>query len=123
MAAAVSDYTPVRQSKTKIKKSQADLTIKLKPTRDILKWAGKNKKHQIVVGFALEDKALRKNAERKLKGKNLDMIIANSLSAIAADKTSVQIKTSDSNWLRLPYATKSTISKKIIRLIEEITIT
>ena len=123
MAAAVSDYTPVRQSKTKIKKSRADLTIKLKPTRDILKWAGKNKKHQIVVGFALEDKALRKNAERKLKEKNLDMIIANSLSAIAADKTSVQIKTSDSNWLRLPYAAKPTISKKIIRLIEEITIT
>ena len=43
MAAAVSDYKPARQSRIKIKKTSAELTIKLKPTTDILKWAGKNK--------------------------------------------------------------------------------
>ena len=70
MAAAVSDYKPQKISKTKIKRTDKNLIIKLKPTIDILKWAGKNKKkNQIVVGFALEDKNLRKNAERKLKDK------------------------------------------------------
>ena len=44
MAAAVSDYAPVKTSKTKIKKSDTVLTIKLKPTTDILKWAGQHKK-------------------------------------------------------------------------------
>ena len=118
MAAAASDYAPACPSKTKIKKACADLNLKLKPTKDILKWAGKNKKHQTVIGFALEDKNLRKNAEKKLKEKNLDMIVANRPSAIAAEKTSVQIKTPDTPWLKLPIATKQTIAKKIIRLIQ-----
>jgi phosphopantothenoylcysteine decarboxylase/phosphopantothenate--cysteine ligase len=43
MAAAVSDYTPVRPSKTKLKKQVNKLTLELKPTQDILKWAGKHK--------------------------------------------------------------------------------
>ncbi|MFQ6036856.1 MAG: phosphopantothenoylcysteine decarboxylase, partial [Sedimentisphaerales bacterium] len=64
MAAAVADYTPVHPAKTKIRKSNKHLTIKLKPTADILKWAGKHKKkNQILVGFALEDKKLRERAE------------------------------------------------------------
>jgi len=89
MAAAVSDYTPVKTAKTKLKKTHESLTIKLKPTADILKWAGKHKKvkskkvkaktgkRQIVVGFALEDKDLRANAEKKLTEKILNMIIVN----------------------------------------------
>ena len=94
------------------------MTIKLTPTRDILKWAGKNKNHQVVVGFALEDKSLRKNAEWKLKDKKLDMIIANSPKAIAAEKSEVQIKTLNTTWLKLPKATKTTTAKKIIKTIE-----
>jgi len=93
MAAAVSDYAPVKHSKAKIKRSGKSLTLKLKPTADILKWAGEQKKvkskkgkgkrgkRQIVVGFALEDKKLRERAEKKLQEKNLDMIIANTPSA------------------------------------------
>ena len=118
MAAAVSDYKPAKKEKTKIKKTNAELTIKLTPTRDILKWAGKNKNHQVVVGFALEDKSLRKNAEWKLKDKKLDMIIANSPKAIAAEKSEVQIKTLNTTWLKLPKATKTTTAKKIIKTIE-----
>ncbi len=117
MAAAVSDYTPVRPSKTKIKKSPADLAIRLKPTADILKWAGKHKKSRIVAGFALEDKAIRRNAERKLKEKNLDMIIANTPAAIGAGTSAVQIKCKDSKWIQAGSAKKSLIAKKIIRLI------
>jgi len=118
MAAAVADYTPSRPAKTKIEKAGKSLTIKLKPTPDILKWAGKRKKkNQIVCGFALEDKNLRQNAERKLKEKNLDMIIANTPDAISSDKSTVQIKTPDGKWLKLPNATKTTIARKIIDLL------
>jgi len=118
MAAAVSDYTPIKKSKIKIKKSKRDLVIRLKPTVDILRWAGKNKKkRQIVVGFALEDKNLRANAEKKLKDKNLDMIVANSPAAIDSEKSTVHIKTPNHKWLKLPHATKTTIAKKIVDLL------
>ena len=119
MAAAVSDYTPVKTSKIKIKKETAELVIKLKPTKDILKWAGKNKtKKQKVVGFALEDKNILNNAEKKLKEKNLDMIIANTPAAISADKSTIYIKTKTSDWIELPQCTKTTSAKKIIKLLE-----
>ncbi len=118
MAAAVSDYTPVKKSKIKIKKSKRNLVIRLKPTVDILKWAGKHKKqNQIVVGFAIEDKNLHSSAEKKLKEKNLDMIVANTPAAIGAKKSTVHIKTPDYKWLKLPHATKTTIAKKIVGLL------
>jgi phosphopantothenoylcysteine synthetase/decarboxylase len=118
MAAAVADYTPVRPAKTKIKKTGKPLTIKLKPTTDILKWVGKHKKkNQIVVGFALEDKAVRGRAEKKLKEKSLDMIIANSSAAIGADKSTVQIKIAGREWLKLSQASKATIAKRIVSLV------
>lgn len=121
MAAAVADYTPASPAKNKIKKVGKTLTIKLKPTTDILKWAGKHKKkNQILVGFALEDKAIRSRAEKKLKDKNLDMIIANSPSAIGSDSTSVQFRTRRHKWQRLPRTGKTTIAKKIISLVENI---
>jgi len=119
MAAAVSDYAPVKQAKSKIKKTDKPLTIKLKPTADILKWAGRHKKKaQFIVGFALEDRAIRTQAEKKLKEKNLDMIIANTPAAIGSDKTSVQIKTPGGKWLRLSTAAKSSTAGRIIKLIE-----
>jgi phosphopantothenoylcysteine decarboxylase/phosphopantothenate--cysteine ligase len=118
MAAAVADYTPARLAKTKIKKTDKLLTIKLKPTADILEWSGKNrKKGQVVVGFALEDRELRKRAEKKLKEKNLDMIIANTPAAIGSDKASVQIKMPDQKWLKLPQADKTKVAKKIVDLL------
>ena len=129
MAAAVADYTPVRSAKTKLKKSSKSMTIKLKPTADILKWAGKQKqlncqrtkeKRKIIVGFALEDKAVRLRAEKKLKDKNLDMIVANSPAAIGADKSYVQIKIPNCSWLEIQNATKITTAKTIIRMLEKL---
>jgi phosphopantothenoylcysteine decarboxylase/phosphopantothenate--cysteine ligase len=129
MAAAVSDYTPVRPAKTKIKKTGKFLTIKLRPTADILKWAGKHKKvkskkakdkRQIIAGFSLEERDVKGRAEKKLKEKNLDMIIANTPAAIGAEKSTVQIKMPDSKWLKLGRATKTTLAKKIITLVESI---
>jgi phosphopantothenoylcysteine synthetase/decarboxylase len=120
MAAAVADYTPAKTYKNKMKKSNTDLVIHLKPTADILKWAGKNKKNQIVVGFALEDKNLRRNAEKKLRDKKTDIIIANSPEAIGENKSTVHIKTAKSEWIQLPEAAKTTLAKKIIKLIETV---
>lgn len=121
MAAAVSDYTPEKISKTKIKKNDSDLIIKLKPTVDILKWAGKNKKKsQFIAGFALEDKNLRKNAEEKLKSKNLDMIIANKPCAITADRSAIEIKQPGKKWGKLLKADKSKTAVHIIKMIEKI---
>jgi phosphopantothenoylcysteine synthetase/decarboxylase len=118
MAAAVSDYTPVRPRKTKIKKSASALAIKLKPTTDILAWAAKHKKKsQYIVGFALEDKNLRANAEKKLKAKNLDMIIANSPESIADDESTVQVKTAGGKWLKMPCASKKAVARKVIGII------
>ena len=121
MAAAVADYTPARVSKTKIKKTDRAVTVKLKPTADILKWAGNHKKkNQIVVGFALEDKNLRANAEKKLLEKKLDMIIANTAAAVGAEQAGVQIKIPGRKWIKLPMANKITIAGKIISLAKSI---
>ncbi len=121
MAAAVADYTPVRPSITKLKKTSQPPTLRLKPTRDILKWAGTHKrKRQIVAGFALEDKAVRARADKKLQDKNLDMIIVNMPAAIGSDKSTVEIKTADSGWLEIETAMKATIAKRIIHLMEKL---
>ncbi|MBN1125429.1 MAG: phosphopantothenoylcysteine decarboxylase [Sedimentisphaerales bacterium] len=114
MAAAVADYTPAKANKTKIKKSTTVLTIRLRPTMDILAWAGKQKTHQIVVGFALEDKHLRDRAERKCRIKNLDMIVANEPTAIDADVSTVWIKPAGGKWKTLR-ASKDVIARRIIR--------
>lgn len=101
MAAAVSDYTPVEKAKIKSKKKKRVLTIKLKPTEDILAWAGKHKKKQLIVGFALEDRNLKANAEKKLQTKNADLIIANTPKAIGAENSSVYLKTPKTCWVKL----------------------
>ena len=119
MAAAVSDYTPLRPSKIKIKKTDMDLVVKLKPTVDILKWAGKHKKKQIVIGFALEDSNVRTRAQGKLEEKNLDMIIANTPQAIGAEKSTVQVKRQDSQWIKIEDKPKAEIARRLIRLIEK----
>jgi phosphopantothenoylcysteine decarboxylase/phosphopantothenate--cysteine ligase len=121
MAAAVADYTPVRPAKTKLRKSGKSLTIKLKPTTDILRWAGKHKgKNQIVVGFALEDKAIRARAEKKLDEKNLDMIIANSPAAIGSEESVVHLKIRGRPWIEFPLARKSLTARRLILQIQDI---
>ena len=81
MAAAISDYTPKSYSNKKIKKKSESkvFTIDLKKTNDILYNLGKLKKDQLLIGFALENNNEIKNAKKKLKEKNLDIIVLNSL--------------------------------------------
>lgn len=121
MAAAVSDFTPARPSKTKIKKVQGGPrpTLQLKPTPDILRWAGRHKSaSQVVVGFALEDRNLRANAERKLRDKHLDMIVANTPAAINAPTSTVHVKMQKSHWLQIANRGKTAIARGIVSLIE-----
>ena len=81
-AAAVSDYRAAKPAKSKIKKSSRPLTMKLVKNPDILKEAGDRKKKTkssrlLLVGFALETNRLEASAKKKLKEKNLDLIIGN----------------------------------------------
>lgn len=78
-AAAVSDFKPMNYKAQKIKKNQNIQSIELSPTKDILAYMGEKKKDQYLVGFALETENEIDNAKLKLKIKNLDGIVLNSL--------------------------------------------
>ncbi|HPR73750.1 MAG TPA: phosphopantothenoylcysteine decarboxylase [Bacteroidales bacterium] len=80
LAAAVADYTPAQTHDDKMKKSSNKLTLTLKPTIDIAESLGKEKREsQIIAGFALETSDEMKNAQGKLRRKNLDLVVLNSL--------------------------------------------
>ena len=84
-AAAVADYTPEHVATDKMKKSDADMSISLVRTVDILKYIGEHRKPgQVICGFAMETKDLLENATKKLTSKNVDMIAANNLKVAGA---------------------------------------
>jgi phosphopantothenoylcysteine decarboxylase/phosphopantothenate--cysteine ligase len=80
LSAAVADYKPKYVADKKIKKNDATLTLELEKTKDILASLGEIKNKQLLVGFALETNNEIENAIKKLKTKNLDLIVLNSLS-------------------------------------------
>jgi phosphopantothenoylcysteine decarboxylase/phosphopantothenate--cysteine ligase len=84
MAAAVSDFRPVARAAGKIKKNEAPAAIQLERTDDILAELGSRKGDRLLVGFAAESENLVENAGRKLKNKNLDLIIANNITVEGA---------------------------------------
>jgi phosphopantothenoylcysteine decarboxylase / phosphopantothenate---cysteine ligase len=80
MSAAVADYTPATPANSKIRKQDATLNLRMEPTTDILLELGKKKKKgQLIVGFALETDHEEASALKKLRSKNLDMVVLNSL--------------------------------------------
>jgi len=80
LSAAVADYRPKYVADKKIKKKDKTLVLELEKTKDILASLGDIKKKQLLVGFALETNNEIENAIKKLKSKNLDLIVLNSLS-------------------------------------------
>jgi phosphopantothenoylcysteine decarboxylase/phosphopantothenate--cysteine ligase len=80
MCAAVADYKPAKVSAQKIKKQNAPLALELVPTRDILASLGKQDRQYLLVGFAAETNDVEENAQKKLREKNCDMIVANDVS-------------------------------------------
>ena len=117
-AAAVGDYAPESKSAGKIKKTDDELTLKLKRTKDILKEIGEKKKQQIVVGFAAETEDLMANAAVKLREKNADMIVANNVGAPGAgfesDTNEVHLLFASGAMEELPLAPKKEIAKIIL---------
>ena len=79
MCAAVADYTPAEVSQTKIRKSDGEMTIALRRTRDIAAELGARKEGRLLVGFALETHDEEAHAEAKLERKHFDFIVLNSL--------------------------------------------
>ncbi|MCB2207577.1 MAG: bifunctional phosphopantothenoylcysteine decarboxylase/phosphopantothenate--cysteine ligase CoaBC [Bacteroidetes bacterium] len=123
MAAAVADFTPEKVEQQKIKKSGKKRNIQLKPTVDILKELG-NKKHknQILIGFSLETENEKENATKKLKSKNLDMIVLNSLRDKGAGFETMTNKVSlidkRKKITEIPLKLKSEIAQDIVTYIE-----
>ena len=79
LSAAVADYRPKKVADKKIKKKDSTFTIELEKTKDILRSLGEAKSNQFLVGFALETNDELANAKGKLRSKNLDLIVLNSL--------------------------------------------
>jgi|UniRef100_A0A7C3V451 phosphopantothenoylcysteine decarboxylase/phosphopantothenate--cysteine ligase len=118
MAAAVSDYRAEKLSEKKIKRGAEMQQVKLVQNLDILKEVGKLKKHQVVVGFAAETGNLVAEAERKLKEKNLDLIVANDVnqpdSGFAVDTNEVTLVSREEPPRKLPLLTKEEVADKIL---------
>src|SRR5262245_6726187 len=79
MAAAVTDYRPVTVAGQKIKRGKGPLDLRLEPNPDILKTLGEKRDGKVLIGFAAETEDLTANAEKKMRAKNLDIIVANNV--------------------------------------------
>ncbi len=80
-SAAVSDYRPINIAEQKIKKQDKQMVLSMQQNQDILKALGQKKEDRILVGFAAETQTLEQNASKKLKEKNLDIIVGNLVSS------------------------------------------
>ena len=118
MAAAVSDYRPRVMSERKIKKGDSDTSLALERTDDILGKLGKRKGNRVLVGFAAETEDLVANAQKKLKGKNLDLIVANDVTkpgaGFASDTNQVKILYPSGKVKDLPVMSKAEVSQCIL---------
>lgn len=123
MAAAVSDYRVRNIAAQKIKKSADTLTIELVKNPDILKELGQLKKSQVLIGFAAETENLLEYAQRKLEEKNLEMIVANDVTAEGAGfGVGTNIATliyRSGNIENFPKMTKAELAEKIIWRVAE----
>ena len=121
MAAAVADYAPLRAHALKLKKSDRPPALRLRPTPDVLADLSRRRRPgQIVVGFALEDRAGRRNAEEKLRRKGLDAIVLNRPAAIGAERAALEVLVRGRPWQTLPESGKDLLAKRLIRLLERI---
>ena len=125
MAAAVSDYRVANEADSKMKKmdDSGPVTIELTENPDILKTMGGKKKEQYLVGFAAETDHLEKYAMKKLKEKNLDVIVANEVGrsdrGFNADENQVILFTADGDRIDVPLTAKSEVANIIIRKVIE----
>lgn len=115
--AAVADYRPKDVSDIKIKKKEGDLIIELERNPDILLEMGKIKDKQLLVGFCAESVDLLENAKGKLERKNLDYIVANSVSYFGKDENKVFIMDKNNEVEELPQMDKENLAKILVEKI------
>ena len=117
MAAAVGDYRPAEIAPRKIKRAKGPLELRLEPNPDILKELGAQKNGKLVVGFAAETEELTTNATKKLRAKNLDMIVANDVtqegSGFDGDTNIATIIDRSGASFSLPLMSKSELADRI----------
>jgi phosphopantothenoylcysteine decarboxylase / phosphopantothenate---cysteine ligase len=117
-AAAVADFRPREIAPQKIKKNGKAHCLELVPTPDILSDLGKQKKNRILVGFAAETERVLENARKKLKKKNLDLLVVNDITQQGAgfdyDTNVVTILTRDGKELHLEKKLKLTVAHEIL---------
>lgn len=115
--AAVADYRPKNVSDIKIKKKDGDLLIELERNPDILFEMGKNKIHQKIIGFCAESENLLENAKGKLHRKNLDFIVANSVSYFAKEENKVFIVNKNEEVEELPEMKKEQLAEVLMEKV------
>ena len=125
-AAAVADYYVANAAATKIKKTQARLTLDLEPTPDILAELGTKKGDRLLIGFAAETDNLVNEARRKLNAKNCDMVVGNLVAPPAmnsqargfdADENEVVLVTRMGDTIAVERAPKRVIADRILNEI------
>ncbi|GAB5527361.1 MAG: bifunctional phosphopantothenoylcysteine decarboxylase/phosphopantothenate--cysteine ligase CoaBC [Roseivirga sp.] len=124
LAAAVADYAPAHVAREKIKKKSSEMSIELVKTTDIAKELGERKHNgQINVGFALETNSELANAKEKIRKKNFDLIVLNSLNDKGAgfghDTNKISIIDKENNILDFELKSKQEVAKDIINAILE----
>ena len=123
-AAAPADFAPASPAPQKIKKVKRPLSLHLEPTPDIIAECGRRKKAgQLVVGFAAETENLLENARAKLQAKNLDMIVANDVSAPGAgfdsDDNAGHLLFADGRVVELPAMAKTQFADRILDAVSD----
>jgi phosphopantothenoylcysteine decarboxylase/phosphopantothenate--cysteine ligase len=120
MAAAVADYKPATVSPTKIKKRAANLTLEFLPTRDILASIAKMERDFLVVGFAAETENLAENARKKLRHKNLDIVVANDVShpdsGMESDENALTILFRGGEIRKFSRAPKKNLARELVKI-------
>ena len=123
MAAAVADFRPTRAERNKLKRKAGVPQVRLEPTEDILASMGKNRP-QVVVGFAAESDDLLASARSKLEEKDLDLIVANDITAsdagFAADTNRVTLIARNGEEQSLPLLEKAEVAERVLDRVVEL---
>jgi phosphopantothenoylcysteine decarboxylase/phosphopantothenate--cysteine ligase len=124
MCAAVSDYKPARVEPLKMEKRKVPFALELIPTRDILASLPKEDRSYIVVGFAAETHDLEANAQKKLREKNCDVIVANDVSqadsGMESNANAVTIFFRSGESQTISRAEKKIIARELVKIISKI---
>jgi phosphopantothenoylcysteine decarboxylase/phosphopantothenate--cysteine ligase len=118
LCAAVADYRPVQFSPLKIKKRNAEFSLELIPTRDILESLGRQRPRRfLLVGFAAETDHLEANATEKLRDKNCDIIVANDARiGMETDENELLILFRDGERKKISRTPKKILARELVKI-------